>query len=56
MEKNIFNYNSINNLRYRYIRNRMGEKVTLLLSNQILKKCFQIRIFIYTEVLLTLHL
>ena len=38
MEKNIFNYNSINDLRYRYIRNRMGEKVTLLLSN--IKKMF----------------
>ena len=39
MEMNIVNYNSINDLRYRYIRNRMGEKVTLLLSN--IKKMFQ---------------
>ena len=38
MEKNIFNYNSLNDLRYRYIRKRMGEKVTLLLSN--IKKMF----------------
>jgi hypothetical protein len=38
MEKNIFNYNSINDLRYRYIKKRMGEKVTLLLSN--IKKMF----------------
>lgn len=50
MEKNIFNYNSINDLRYRYIRNRIGEKVTLLLSN--IKKMFpNSDIYLYGSVL-----
>jgi hypothetical protein len=38
MEKNIFNYNYINEHKYRYIKNRIGEKVALLLSN--IKKVF----------------
>lgn len=38
MEKNIFNYDYINDVRYRYIKNRMGENVTLLLSS--IKKLF----------------
>jgi len=50
MEKNIFNFNSINDLRYRYIRNRMGEKVTLLLSN--IKKMFpNLDIYLYGSVI-----
>jgi len=50
MEKNIFNYNSINDLRYRYIRNRIGEKFTLLLSN--IKKMFpNSDIYLYGSVL-----
>ena len=38
MEKNIFNYISINEHKYRYIKNRIGEKVASLLSN--IKKIF----------------
>lgn len=38
MEKNIFNYNYINEHKYRYIKNRIGEKVASLLSN--IKKVF----------------
>lgn len=33
MEKNIFNYKSINQARYSYIKNRIGDKSTLLLTN-----------------------
>jgi predicted nucleotidyltransferase len=49
MEKNIFNFDSINKPEYVYIKNRIGEKVMLLLSN--IKKSQKLDIYLFGSVI-----